>query len=76
LQPEARRRACALAGGDDYELMFTAPVAARAQIESAARGARAQVARIGSMTSTRGLVVLDRGGERIDLRQHGFDHFG
>lgn len=74
-QPEARLRACALAGGDDYELLFTAPVAARARVESAARGARTQVARIGSLTTTRGLVVLDRGGERIDLQQHGFDHF-
>ena len=74
-QPEARQRACALAGGDDYELLFTAPVAARARVESAARGARTQVARIGSVTTTRGLVVVDRGGERIDLQQHGFDHF-
>lgn len=74
-QPEARQRACALAGGDDYELLFTAPVAARARVESAARGARTQVVRIGSLTTTRGLAVLDRGGERIDLQQHGFDHF-
>lgn len=74
-QPEARQRACALAGGDDYELLFTAPASARARIESAARRARAHVTRIGSLTSARDLVVVDRGGERIELRQRGFDHF-
>lgn len=74
-RPVAQQQACALAGGDDYELLFTAPVAARAQIEAAARDARTPVTRIGVITHGREVVVLDGNGERIHLAQRGFDHF-
>ena len=44
-QPEAVRQSCVLAGGDDYEMAFTAPVALRDTIL-----ALANVTRIGNMT--------------------------
>lgn len=74
-QTPIRERACALAGGDDYELLFTAPAAARAAVEAAARGARTPVTRIGAITTTRECIVLDGGGQRIELRRLGYEHF-
>lgn len=74
-QPVTQQQICALAGGDDYELLFTAPTAARADIEAAARDARTPVTRIGVITHSREVVVLDDNGERIHLAQRGFDHF-
>jgi thiamine-monophosphate kinase len=61
----------ALAGGDDYELLFTAPAAARTHIE--ALGEYAPLRLIGDITATPGLRLEGAGDER-DL-VHGFDHF-
>jgi thiamine-monophosphate kinase len=74
-QTSIRERACALAGGDDYELLFTAPAAARGAVEAAARSARTPVARIGAITTARECIVLDGSGERIELRRLGYEHF-
>ncbi len=74
-QPLALQHACALAGGDDYELLFTAPVQARAQVEAAAREARTPVTRIGVITHGREVVVVGSKGERIQMTASGFDHF-
>ncbi|MBU6438681.1 MAG: thiamine-phosphate kinase [Betaproteobacteria bacterium] len=74
-QPEARRRACQLAGGDDYELLFTAPAARRAQVLDAAAGCGVQVSRIGSMGGEPGLRLLDAAGRSIDTGFPSFDHF-
>lgn len=62
----------ALAGGDDYELLFTAPAAARPGIEGLTR--LAPVRLIGEITAERAVHLLGAGLER-DL-VHGFDHFG
>ncbi len=43
-------QACALAGGDDYELVFTAPPARRAAVAQAAAQSATPVTRIGSIT--------------------------
>lgn len=64
-----------LAGGDDYELCFTAPVHQRAAIEVAASNAGVRVTRIGTTRNTPGLVVRDAHGEAIPLARTGFDHF-
>jgi thiamine-monophosphate kinase len=72
-------RNAVLAGGDDYELCFTAPASARAKVEQAARSVRVPVARIGSMKRAGRagcrVAVLD-GGREIKLARAGFDHFG
>lgn len=65
----------ALAGGDDYELLFTAPAARRPAVEQAAAGSRVSVSRIGSVTAAGGLSVVDATGARMDTRCDGFDHF-
>lgn len=74
-QPLALQYECALAGGDDYELLFTAAPAQRAAIEAAAARANTPVTRIGSMTKGSELCVLDAQGKPLALSRRGFDHF-
>ena len=71
----ALRRAYTLAGGDDYELCFTAPVSARAAIIAAGGGAATPVTRVGSITTQPGLRLIDAQGHPVDLRLDGYDHF-
>ena len=71
-QPGEIRQACALAGGDDYELAFTAPAAKRDAI-----AALAQATRIGAMRrDVNGVTVIDREGRTMPLSRRGYDHFG
>ena len=73
--PERRRR-FALAGGDDYELCFTAPAARRDDVARAAASADVAVTRIGRVEAEPGLRLVDRAGDRVDgLDAAGFDHF-
>jgi thiamine-monophosphate kinase len=74
-QPQALQRRCALAGGDDYELLFTASAAARADVLAAGAAAGVAVTRIGTMTAQPGLEVLDADGTVVDTTYRGYDHF-
>ena len=65
----------ALAGGDDYELVFTAPAAQREQVAAAARASGTPVTRIGQINAEPGLRVLGRGGQVLQQRFASFDHF-
>ena len=64
-----------LAGGDDYELAFTAAPAARARIAAAAHAANTPVSRIGHIDAEPGLRVVDGGGKPLALSFASFDHF-
>jgi thiamine-monophosphate kinase len=64
-----------LAGGDDYELAFTASPARRTEVEAAARRAATPVTRIGRIDAEPGLRVLDAQGQPIARNFAGFDHF-
>ncbi|MGZ8992485.1 MAG: thiamine-phosphate kinase [Burkholderiaceae bacterium] len=72
-QPIPRQQRYALTGGDDYELLFTAPSDRRADVTAAA-GAEA-VTRIGTVTATADLVVLDERGVPVDTASGAYDHF-
>ena len=75
-QMQDLREECLLAGGDDYELLFTAPEARRDAVWAAARQAQVPVQRIGRITAEPGLRVLDEAGHALDLsRFQAFDHF-
>ena len=74
--PESLQRECALAGGDDYELLFTAPPTRRREIEAAARASGVAASRIGEIRIVRGLEILDADGVPIELERRGYDHFG
>jgi thiamine-monophosphate kinase len=70
-----------LAGGDDYELCFTAPAKLRAAVERAARSGRVKATRIGRIVAAerRGgtsVKVIDARGAVIELPRGGYDHFG
>jgi len=66
---------CAVSGGDDYELAFTAPPAARAAVTEAARQAATPVARIGQIEAAPGLRVVDAAGHALRQAFPSFDHF-
>lgn len=65
-----------LAGGDDYELLFTAPESCRSAVLEAGRMSDTPVTRIGKINDSGRLNLLDANGHRITLTSLGFDHFG
>ena len=69
------RRAYTLAGGDDYELAFTAPPAAREAVRAAAAQADTRVTRIGQIEAARGLRRVDAHGQSVPGHFASFDHF-
>ncbi|MGE0099406.1 MAG: thiamine-phosphate kinase [Hydrogenophaga sp.] len=73
--PEAHRLECLLAGGDDYELLFTAAPAARDAVLAAAVTSQTPVTRIGRITEGNGLRLRGAKGRPLSLRVQGFDHF-
>ena len=71
----ALERRCVLAGGDDYELVFTAPQSARAAIEGLSQRLRLALTRVGSIQPGEAkLQVLDAHGMPMSVSR-GFDHF-
>jgi len=72
---EAVARDCVLAGGDDYELCFTAAPDMRQAVLAAGVAGGIGVTRIGTITAQRGLAVLDAGGDRMPIGKTGYDHF-
>ncbi len=74
-QHTALRRAYTAAGGDDYELCFTAPVAAREAILAIADSVATPVTRVGRIEAQTGLRLVDASGAALDLQLSSFDHF-
>ena len=74
LEP-ARVEELVFAGGDDYELAFTAPAQQRATVERAAAGAGTPVTRIGRIDAEAGLRLVDARGQPVARGFTGFDHF-
>lgn len=69
-------RACT-AGGDDYELLFTAPAALRSAVAQAAQACGTAVTRIGRIEAEPGLRLVDALGQALDAQRYAsFDHFG
>jgi thiamine-monophosphate kinase len=66
---------CLLAGGDDYELLFTASPQVAPRIAEIARGLSLPLTRIGSITGTAGLVVNDERGVPLPMPPRAYDHF-
>jgi thiamine-monophosphate kinase len=80
LSPDVQRR-CTVAGGDDYELCFTAPVDARASIEKVGEKLGVPVTRIGTISAQESAAAApviawrDAAGNPLTLTLQGFDHF-
>jgi thiamine-monophosphate kinase len=67
---------CLLAGGDDYELVFTAPKSKRPQIQAVGKDLEIPLARIGAAVAGDPVARLrDARGELVSSPRKGFDHF-
>ena len=64
-----------LAGGDDYELCFTAPAEQHAAIMQLSESLNLPLSCIGRITNDAQLTVYGFNDEIIDLKEAGFDHF-
>jgi thiamine-monophosphate kinase len=74
-QPLQRQWQWCLAGGDDYELLFTAPAGADDRVLAAGAAAGVGVRRIGRISAEPGLRLHDAQGRPVALALRGFDHF-
>ena len=63
-----------LTGGDDYELLFTAPETARDAVAQAGRDSATPVTRIGQVQAGEGAVLLDKDSQPLTLDRLGWDH--
>jgi thiamine-monophosphate kinase len=73
--PAALQRQFTLAGGDDYELVFSAPPDRADAVADAAHAAGVAVTRIGRIESEPGLRLVDANGAAVANRYASFDHF-
>ncbi|MCY7319675.1 MAG: thiamine-phosphate kinase [Ramlibacter sp.] len=64
-----------LAGGDDYELLFTAPASIRANVQAAASACATPVTRIGRIERETGVRLVRADGTLMQGRYPSFDHF-
>ena len=74
-QSLAWQRECTLAGGDDYELLFTAPASQAAAVQAAAAQSAVAATRIGRIEAEPGLRLVDANGQPVENRFAAFDHF-
>jgi thiamine-monophosphate kinase len=72
---EKRALQCVLAGGDDYELVFTAPPSHRDAVQVAAQASGTAVTRIGQIDRAPGLRLVDAQGAAVANTFTSFDHF-
>jgi thiamine-monophosphate kinase len=68
-------RKIVLAGGDDYELCFTAPSEKHAEIIKLSASTQLPLSCIGRITATKGLIVHGLTNEILNIKETGFDHF-
>lgn len=62
-------------GGDDYELLFTAPSHAAGDIKKLAKSLDLPLTRVGCMTKNQAIVIMDKNGENLLGDKRGFRHF-
>ena len=66
---------CLLAGGDDYELCFTAPSRVAPDLAALAGQLAVPLTRVGQIEAGTGLTVRDEAGDRLAALPEAFDHF-
>ncbi len=71
----ALQHTCVLAGGDDYELLFTAPPAHDEAVRAAGQRTGVAVTPIGRIEAQAGLRLVDAAGRAVGFNERGFDHF-
>jgi thiamine-monophosphate kinase len=68
------RRVELLSGGDDYQILFTAPPRGRAEIEGSGEGLGIRVTRIGRVEAGAGVQLFDEAGAEIAVLATGYRH--
>ncbi|HUK03159.1 MAG TPA: thiamine-phosphate kinase [Steroidobacteraceae bacterium] len=81
ISEDPQRLATALTGGDDYEILFTAPGGAAARIAELSRSTGVAITPIGRMQvptqiNHARVTVLDEGGQPLRFASEGWTHFG
>ena len=81
LAADARRLGAVLGGGDDYEVLFTAPPEAAARVAELARAGGVAISAVGRLAEPApgegpGVRVLDVTGRPLVLASEGWTHFG
>jgi thiamine-monophosphate kinase len=71
----AQQRQSALAGGDDYELLFTAAPHCAAQLPRIAAQTGVAITHIGQVEADAGLRLVDAQGQNLAEHYRSFDHF-
>ena len=66
---------CVLAGGDDYELVFTAPTAQRSALAALSSSLQLPLTRIATIEAAPGLRLVDATGQAVAQDFASFDHF-
>jgi thiamine-monophosphate kinase len=74
-QSLAWQRECTLAGGDDYELLFTAPADRAEAVRAAGAAAGVAVTPIGRIEAAPGVRLHDAAGQPLPATYRSFDHF-
>jgi thiamine-monophosphate kinase len=74
-QEQGLRRRFTLAGGDDYELCFTAARIKHDAIQVASRETGVAVTRVGRIEAAPGLRLIDKDGQPLAIDTTSFDHF-
>jgi len=64
-----------LGGGDDYELLFTAPLAKKEELITLSEKTEVTITAIGTVGEGNGVTVLGEGGEPLELANIGWQHF-
>ena len=75
LREEAQVRRAILAGGDDYELCFTAAPHSAAGIEKLSTTLDIALTRVGTIVEGNAVSVFDADGRPLSVKDRGFDHF-
>ncbi len=73
--PPAQQLEFVLAGGDDYELVFTAPPHQRDAVVAAGIDSDTRVTRIGTLRAGQGIQLIDEQGHALAHQFKSFDHF-
>jgi thiamine-monophosphate kinase len=63
-----------LAGGDDYELLFTASPEQRARVESIASALQLPLTRIGTIEQVGSITLVSTDGRTLPITQTGYEH--
>jgi thiamine-monophosphate kinase len=75
LLAETWAQQCVLAGGDDYELCFTATHEQHDAIKAIEESLGLNLTRIGRITAETDLQLLDAAGQPMQTTEGGYDHF-